>query len=120
MNLFNIKCTVEGAYKDGEDWVYPKGKKAEIELIKALLEICDSQRDEILDLTKQVRVVDAWEAYHEAECHLERAHRYFEELHSGLTEYKEVMEQLDLAKEKITESEQYMDGIMRKLREKNT
>jgi hypothetical protein len=119
MNLFDIKCTVEGAYKDGDDWVYPKGKKAEIELIKALLEICDSQRDDILDLTKQVRVVDEWEAYRKAECQLERVQRYFEDLHSGLIEYKEVMAQLDLAKEKIAESEKYMDGIMRKLREKN-
>jgi len=119
MNLFDIKCTIEGKYKDGDDWVYAKSKKAEIELIKDLLEICDSQRDEILDLTKQVRVVNKWEAYHKAECHLERAQRYFEDLHSGLIEYKEVMEQLDIAKEKIAESEEYMDGIMRKLREKN-
>ena len=119
MNLFNIKCTVEGKYKDGDDWVYAKGKKAEIELIKALLEICDSQRDEILDLTKQVRVVNEWEAYQKAECHLERTQRYFEDLHGGLIEYKEVMEQLDLAKEKIAESEEYMGEILERIKEKN-
>jgi len=119
MNLFNIKCTIEDKYKDGNDWVYAKGRKAEIDIIKSLLELCETQQKEIFDLTKQVEVVDEWEAYRKAECNLERVQQYFNHLHSGLIEYKEVMEQMEDAKKKIAESEEYMDGILRKIREKN-
>jgi len=85
MNLFDIKCLINRKYKDGCDWVYAKSKKAEIELIKDLLELCESQRDEILDLARQVDVVDEWEVYRKAECQLERTQRYFKDLHHGLT-----------------------------------
>jgi hypothetical protein len=119
MNLFDIKCMINRKYKDGDDWVYAKSKKAEIDIIRDLLAICETQADKIYELEKDLEVVDEWEAYRKAECQLERVQRYFEDLHFGLIEYKEVMEQLDLAKEKIAESEEYMDGIMRKLREKN-
>jgi predicted translin family RNA/ssDNA-binding protein len=119
MNLFDIECLINRKYKDGDDWVYAKSKKAEIELIKDLLEICESQREEILDLARQVDVLDEWKVYRKAECQLERTQRYFKDLHHGLIEYKEVMEQLDKAKEKIAESEAYMVEILEKLEEKN-
>jgi len=120
MNLFNIKCTVDGAYKDGEDWVYPKGKKAEIELIKALLEICDSQRDEIIELTKQVRVVDAWEAYGKAESQLENVKRDLDCLRINLIEYEHVKDEMNKAWEKIEECRTYMGEIFEKIKERNT
>jgi hypothetical protein len=120
MNLFSIKCTIEDKYKDGNDWVYAKGKKAEIDIIRSLLEICEIQQDEITDLTKQVRVVDKWEAYSKAECYLERVYLHYDELHNGLIEYKKVQDLMLDAREKLAESRSYLDEIFERIKEKNT
>ncbi len=120
MSLFNIKCTIEDKYKDGNDWVYAKGKKTEIDIIKSLLELCEDQQKEIIDLIKQVDVVDEWKAYREAECQLEGVQQYFKDLHSGLIQYKEVMEQMEDAREKLAESRSYLDEIFERTAEKNT
>jgi len=119
MNLFNLKCTIEDKYKDGNDWVYAKGKKAEIDIIKSLLELCETQQKEIIDLIKQVDVVDEMKAYRKAECQLERVCLHYDELNNGLIEYKEVQELMLDAKQKLAESRSYLDEIFERIKAKN-
>ena len=119
MNLFDIKCLVNRKYKDGDDWVYAKSKKAEIELIKDLLEICENQRNEILDLTKQVEVVDPWEAYRKAEHQLERVEKDLDCLRIHLIEYKQVADEMNKAWEKIEECRTYLKEIFDRIKENN-
>ena len=47
--ILDMQLEIERRYKDGDDWVYDKGKKAEISLIKDLYTTCRNLRDEILE-----------------------------------------------------------------------
>ena len=47
--IFDMQLEIERRYKDGDDWVYDKGKKAEISLIKDLYTTCRNLRNEILE-----------------------------------------------------------------------
>jgi|OM-RGC.v1.028189792 hypothetical protein len=119
MRLFEIKRKVEAKYKDGNDWIYDKGKKAEIDLIKALIEICDSQVDEIIDLQKEVQIVDHWRAYRKAINELQDAQNLEMAMRMGLIEYDTVVNKLDEARDQLRECTAYMDTIHKKLKEKS-
>ena len=71
-SLWLIKCEITDRYKDGDDWVYAKGKKTEIELIKELVEVCEFYSQKAHELKEKLEVLDPWEAYSNAELELDR------------------------------------------------
>ena len=56
--IFDMQLEIERRYKDGDDWVYDKGKKAEISLIKDLYTTCRNLRHEILEQREWVWLTD--------------------------------------------------------------
>jgi len=119
MTLWEIKTTVVSKYKDGNDWIYPKTKKAEVEIIKSLLEISDKLSNENYDLQEQLNAINEWDAYEKAEYELDKVRGKFERMSTHIDSYSAMREQWEEAKKVLGESEEYMQEIARKIDEEN-
>ena len=117
-DLFEIRHDIEMRYKDGHDWVYAKGKKAEIELIKELYEYCVDLESKIFHLRDQLNVLDPWEAYRYAENELNRVHLQFEKMSQGMATFEEAEAQWNKAKQELNNANSYLRRIVKELSER--
>ena len=106
--LWLIKSDIVDRYKDGGDWVYAKGKKTEIELIKELMELCTKYDQEVHELRKELQVLDKWEAYRNAELELQRVQRAFGEMTKHFAKFEEAKRLKEDAMRQLSNAEQYM------------
>lgn len=116
--LFEIRHDIEKRYKDGDDWVYAKGKKAEIDLIKELYEKCVELDKKVFDLRDELDVLDPWEAYRYAENELNRVHFQFERVAQGMAAFEEGEAQWNKAKQELNNADAYLKKILKGLSEK--
>jgi len=122
-DLWEIKCDIVDRYKDGNDWVYAKGKKAEIELIKELMELCTEYAQKNHELKEELEVLDTWEAYRKAQLKLSDVKQAFKLWTIGLEELDIAREKLNEACVALRESEDYVKSVKNRLlgeEEKNT
>ena len=118
-DLYDITVEINKRYIDGEDWVYAKGKKAEIELIKDMFQLCQNQDKEISELRQEVRVLDPWEAYYYAEARLSDIKLALEMWAMGFRELEEAKEKYEEAHKAMNDSLEYMKSIRSNLLEKS-
>lgn len=124
-DLWEIKCDIVDRYKDGDDWVYAKGKKAEIELIKELMEVCTNYAQKVHELREELEVLDTWEAYRKAQLKLSDVKQAFKMWTIGLEELDTARDKLNEACTALKESEDYVKSVKDRLlgeeaEEKNT
>lgn len=122
-DLWEIKCDIVDRYKDGNDWVYAKGKKTEIELIKELMEVCTEYAQKNHELKGELEVLDTWEAYRKAQLKLSDVKQAFKMWTIGLQELDTAREKLNEACVALKESEDYVKSVKDRLlgkEEKNT
>jgi len=122
-DLWEIKCDIVDRYKDGHDWVYAKGKKAEIELIKELMELCTEYAQKNHELKEELEVLDTWEAYRKAQLKLSDVKQAFKLWTIGLEELDTARKKLNEACVALRESEDYVKNVKNRLlgeEEKNT
>ena len=122
-DLWEIKCDIVDRYKDGNDWVYAKGKKTEIELIKELMEVCTEYAQKNHELKGELEVLDTWEAYRKAQLKLSDVKQAFNMWTIGLQELDTAREKLNEACVALRESEDYVKSVKDRLlgkEEKNT
>ena len=113
--LWEIKCDIVDRYKDGDDWVYAKGKKTEIELIKELMELCTKYAQEVHELKQELEVLDTWEAYRKAQLKLSDVKQAFKLWTIGLEELDTARDKLNEACVALRESEDYVKSVKQKL-----
>jgi hypothetical protein len=114
-DLWEIKCDIVDRYKDGDDWVYAKGKKTEIELIKELMEVCTNYAQKVHELKEELEVLDTWEAYRKAQLKLSDVKYAFKLWTIGLEELDTAREKLNEACVALRESEDYVKSVKNKL-----
>ena len=110
-SLWVIKSDIVDRYKDGDDWVYAKGKKTEIELIKELMEVCTNYAQKVHELEKELEVLDKWEAYGDAEIELDRVRSAFGEMTKHFAKFEEAKRLKEDAMRQLSNAEQYMHEI---------
>ena len=115
--LWLIESDIKERYRDGDDWVYAKGKKAEIELIKELYERCKYLEDLNHNQAKELRVLDRWEAYRGAECELERVRLAFGEMTKNFARFEDAKRLKEDAMRQLSNAEQYMKEIAEEIAE---
>ena len=113
--LWEIEIDIKKRYKDGDDWVYAKGKKAEIELIKALFEKCEYLVNLNQNQAEQLQVLDKWEAYGDAELELKRVQRAFGEMTKHFAKFEEAKRLKEDALRQLSNAEQYMHEMAEKI-----
>ena len=113
--LWLIKSDIVDKYKDGNDWVYAKGKKTEIELIKELMELCTKYDQEVHELRKELQVLDKWEAYRNAELELQRVQRAFGEMTKHFAKFEDAKRLKEDAMRQLSNAEQYMHEFAEKI-----
>ena len=116
-HLFEIHNDIEKRYKDGDDWVYAKGKKTEIELIKELYEKCAKLEGESRELRSELRVLDRWEAYKSAHYELENVRNAYKQVGKHIKSYDDAKSAWNQACEVLEESEEYLELIKKKIEE---
>ena len=114
-SLFVIKSAIASKYKDGDDWVYAKGKKAEIDLIKELVEVCENYAQKNHELKEELEVLDTWEAYRKAQLKLSDVKQAFKMWTIGLQELDTAREKLNEACVALRESEDYVKSVKDRL-----
>jgi len=114
-DLWEIKCDIVDRYKEGQDWVYAKGKKTEIELIKELMELCTEYAQKNHELKEELEVLDTWEAYRKAQLKLSDVKQAFKLWTIGLEELDTAREKLDDACVALRESEDYVKSVKNRL-----
>jgi len=114
-DLWEIKCDIVDRYKEGQDWVYAKGKKTEIELIKELMELCTEYAQKNHELKEELEVLDTWEAYRKAQLKLSDVKQAFKMWTIGLQELDTAREKLDDACVALRESEDYVKSVKNRL-----
>ena len=114
-SLWVIKSAIADRYKEGDDWVYAKGKKAEIDLIKELVEVCENYAQEVHELEEKLEVLDTWEAYRKAQLKLSDVKQAFKMWTIGLQELDTAREKLDEACVALRESEDYVKSVKDRL-----
>ena len=114
-DLWEIKCDIVDRYKDGNDWVYAKGKKTEIELIKELMELCTEYAQKIHELKEELEVLDKWQAYGDAELELKRVQRAFGEMTKHFAKFEEAKRLKEDAMRQLSNAEQYMHEFAEKI-----
>ena len=121
-SLWEIESEIKKRYKDGDDWVYAKSKKAEIELIKDLYERCVYLTKLNTNQAEQLQVLDKWEAYGDAELELKRVQRAFGEMTKHFAKFEEAKRLKEDALRQLSNAEQYMHEMAEKIAEgeKNT
>jgi hypothetical protein len=115
--LWEIEIDINKRYKDGEDWVYAKGKKAEIELIKLLFEKCKYLSELNRNQAEQLEVLDKWEAYGSAELELERVKLAFGEMTKNFAKFEDAKRLKEDAMRQLSNAEQYMKEFAEKIAE---
>jgi len=115
--LWEIESEIKRRYKDGDDWVYAKGKKAEIELIKALFEKCQYLANLNHSQAEQLQVLDKWQAYGDARLELERVQRAFGEMTKHFAKFEEAKRLKEDALRQLSDAEQYMHEMAEKIAE---
>jgi hypothetical protein len=113
--LWEIEMNIEKRYKDGDDWVYAKGKKAEIELIKELFEKCKYLTKLNTNQAEQLQVLDKWQAYGDAELELKRVQRAFGEMTKHFAKFEEAKRLKEDAMRQLSNAEQYMHEFAEKI-----
>jgi len=113
--LWEIEIDIKKRYKDGDDWVYAKGKKSEIELIKVLFEKCKYLANLNQSQAEQLQVLDKWEAYRDAELELERVQRAFGEMTKNFAKFEEAKRLKEDALRQLSNAEQYMHEMAEKI-----
>ena len=113
--LFVIKSAIASKYKDGDDWVYAKSKKAEIDLIKELVEVCENYAQKNHELKEELEVLDTWEAYRKAQLKLSDVKQAFKMWTIGLQELDTAREKLNEACVALRESEDYVKSVKDRL-----
>ena len=116
MRFYELEDLIYEKYRDGNDWVYAKGKKTEIEIIKSLLSYCKKTNEENNELIKQIEVVDHWEAYGQAQYELNKLKAYFSSLSRLVRDFSSMQEQHMKAEEELEKSYKYMEEIAEKIR----
>ena len=111
--LWIIRDAINKNYKDGDDWVYAKGKKKEIELIKDLYEMCSRLEERNFELAEQIKVLDEWEAYEAAEHKLGQVKKKF----MSMSEYIDAWTE---AQERLKAAEQYLRDVAEKIEKMET
>jgi DNA-directed RNA polymerase beta' subunit len=114
-HLFEIRHDIEKRYKEGDDWVYAKGKKVEIELIKELYEKCVELDKKVFDLREELAVFDPWDAYKSAEYELERVRIAYSKVGRHVSRYDDARVAWEQAQEVLTQSEAYLQKIKQKI-----
>jgi len=114
-SLWVIKSAIADRYKEGDDWVYAKGKKAEIDLIKELVEVCENYAQEVHELEEKLEVLDTWEAYRKAQLKLSDVKQAFKMWTIGLQELDTAREKLNEACVALRESEDYVKSVKDRL-----
>jgi len=109
--LWEIEIEIKKRYKDGDDWVYAKSKKAEIELIKELYEKCVYLTKLNTNQAEQLQVLDKWKAYGDAEFELKRVQRAFGEMTKHFAKFEEAKRLKEDALRQLSNAEQYMHEI---------
>ena len=109
--LWLIENEIEKRYKDGDDWVYAKGKKAEIELIKELFEKCKHLSNLNHKQAEQLEVLDPWEAYRNAELELDRVRCAFMQMNENFARFEDAKRLKEDAMRQLSNAEQYMKEI---------
>ena len=118
-SLSVIREEIEKRYKDGNDWVYAKGKKAEIELIKDLLEKCVTLTKINRDLSKELEVIDKWQAYLDAELELDRVRHAFGQMTPDFAKFEDAKRLKEDAMRQLSNAERYMKEFAEKLASKD-
>jgi len=116
-SLWEVEIDINERYKDGEDWVYAKGKKAEIELIKLLFEKCKYLSELNYNQAEQLEVLDKWEAYGSAELELERVKLAFGEMTKNFAKFEDAKRLKEDAMRQLSNAEQYMKEFAEKIAE---
>jgi hypothetical protein len=121
-SVWEIQIEIEKRYKDGDDWVYAKGKKAEIELIRSLYEQSKYLQELNRNQAEQLEVLDKWEAYRSAEHELDRVRIAFGEMTRNFDRFEDAKRLKEDAMRQLSNSEQYMREIAEEIAngEKNT
>jgi len=114
-SLWEIEIDINKRYKDGNDWVYAKGKKTEIELIKLLLEKCKYLSELNYNQAEQLEVLDKWKAYGSAELELERVKFAFGEMIKNFAKFEEAKQLKEDAMRQLSNAEQYMKEVAEKI-----
>jgi DNA repair exonuclease SbcCD ATPase subunit len=114
-HLFEIRHDIEKRYKDGDDWVYAKGKKAEIDLIKELYEKCGKLEDDNRELRDELRVLDRWDAYKRAYYELEHVRNAYKQVNDYIESYDDAKAAWEQAREVLRQSEEYLEEIKEKI-----
>jgi len=114
-SLLEIEIDINERYKDGNDWVYAKGKKAEIELIKLLFEKCKYLSELNYNQAEQLEVLDTWKAYRSAELELERVQFAFGEMIKNFAKFEEAKQLKEDAMRQLSNAEQYMKEVAEKI-----
>lgn len=110
-SLWLIDIDIKKRYKDGDDWVYAKGKKAEIDLIKELYEKCKYLANLNQNQAEQLEVLDKWEAYRSAELELDRVRSAFGEMTKHFARFEDAKRLKEDAMRQLSNAEQYMHEI---------
>jgi len=113
--LWEIEMNIEKRYKDGDDWVYAKGKKAEIELIKELFEKCKYLTKLNTNQAEQLQVLDKWQAYGDAELELKRVQRAFGEMTKNFAKFEDAKRLKEDALWQLDNAERYMKEFAEKI-----
>ena len=111
-DLFDITIEINRRYIEDGDWVYAKGKKAEIELIKNMLQLCQQQSKDINELRQELNVLEPYKAYRRAEYALGDVRRMFELVEAGVHDFEDALESWKEAQATLKDSENYMKAVL--------
>lgn len=58
MKYMDIYELIEKNYKEGDDWVYPQGKREEVKIIRGLLHLYQELRDHAIELEEKLTPIE--------------------------------------------------------------